>query len=795
MTRRYINRIIRKINNRRICMPRHILIFLLVFFCSTSPLFAQSSGDSVSAVESAKGILSTMVKSIEVEGNKTISISTILSKIKTRVGQEYLQSVISDDLKRLYNTGYFSDVRVDRQNYEGGFKVIIYLDEKPIVEEITFSKTRFLKARVLSKKMKIQEGKFLDNKSLKDDVSMIKELYAKKGLTLAEVEVETFIDESTNKAKLHIVIKEGDKVQIKHIYVDGNKTFSDKKIRRVIKTRAKAFFRSGYMKKEVLSEDIERIKSFYEQNGFIDVVADYSVETLKKGFVNIRIRISEGKQYSVGEITVVGNDVLSQKDILRAMEKTRVGGIFSREKLTVDIASIRTLYFDRGYIFANVDESTSLDQRTGEVGVKINVLEGGLAFINRINIQGNTRTRDIVIRRELRLNPGERFDGGKLRRSRERLSNLGYFEDVGFDIKDTDVYDKKDLVVQVKETKTGSFSFGGGFSTVDQVVGFIEVEQRNFDFTNWPTFTGGGQQLKMRAETGSTRSNLLLSFTEPWIFDHPVSGGFDVFRTERDKERDVGYAYDEEKVGGGVRFGRQFSEYISGGISYKFETVTIENLDADVSADLLVEAGTNSVSVMSFTAARDSTDSRFSPTKGLVVNGGADFAGGFIGGDKDFYRLQARGNYYVPLRFKSVLELRGRAGIVDAYGDSSKVPIFERFFAGGARSIRGYDERTVGPLDSSTNDPVGGEGLFTASIEITVPIIDFVKVAAFFDTGNVWANVEDFGSGDFKFGTGLGLRVKTPIGPVNLDYGYPLNDEPGEEGRSGKFYFSVSRGF
>jgi len=756
---------------------------------------AQPFSDSLPGDEDAKAASATMVKSIEVKGNKTISIATILSKIKTRVGQEYLQTVISDDLKRLYNTGYFSDVRVDHQGHEGGFKVIIYLDEKPIVEEITFSKTRFLKSRTLLKKMKIQEGKFLDNKSLKDDIDTIEELYAQKGLTLAEVEVETAMDEATNKAKLHFIIKEGDKVQIKRIYVDGNESFKNKKILKVVKMRAKTFFRSGHMKEEVLDEDVERINSFYEQNGFIDVVTDYSIEKLKKGFVNIRIRISEGKQYFVGKVTVAGNDVLSKEDVLRVMEETKEKGVFSREKLTVDIAKIRTLYFDRGYIFANVDESTSLDQRTGEVEVKINIREGGLAFINHVNIQGNTRTRDIVIRRELRLNPGDRFDGGKLRRSRERLNNLGYFEDVGFDIEDTDVQDKKDLVVQVKEAKTGSFSFGGGFSTVDQVVGFIEVEQRNFDFANWPTFTGGGQRLKLRAETGSTRSNLLLSFTEPWIFDHPVSGGFDAFRTERAKERDVGYAYDEEKVGGGIHFGKQFSEYLSGGVSYKFERVTIENLDTDVSADLAAEAGTNSVSALGFTATRDSTDSRFSPREGLAISGGVDVAGGFISGDKDFYRLQARGNYYIPLKFKSVLELRTRAGFIDAYGDSSKVPIFERFFAGGARTIRGYDERKVGPLDSSTNDPIGGEGLFTANIEYTIPIIDFVKLAAFFDTGNVWANVEDFGSGDFKSGTGLGLRVKTPIGPVNLDYGYPLSEEPGENGRSGKFYFSVSRGF
>jgi outer membrane protein insertion porin family len=773
-------------------MHRYIFLLTLALLSSASLLSAQTPADPSPVPTEASSMI---VKSIEVQGNKTIGIATILSKIKTRVGQEYLQSVISDDLKRLYNTGYFSDVRVDRQEFEGGFKVIIHLDEKAVVEEITFSKIRYFRPKGLLKKMKTQEGKFLNSKSLKDDIDTIKDLYAKKGLTLVEIDVETEMDDATNKAKLHFIIKEGFKVQVKRIYVDGNKAFKDKKIRKVIKARQKGFFRSGYMKKEVLDEDVERIKSFYEQHGYIDATIDHSVETLQKGFVNIRIKIDEGKQYFVGDVTIDGNDVISKEEILHKMEEIKPGGVFSREKLTVDIANIRTIYFDRGYIFANVDESTSLDQNTGKVGVKIKVQEGGLAYIKRINIEGNTRTRDIVIRRELRLSPGDRFDGGKLRRSRERLNNLGYFEDVGFDIEDTDEFDKKNLNVQVKEAKTGSFSFGGGFSTVDQVVGFIEVEQRNFDFSNWPTFTGAGQQLRLRAETGSTRSNLLLSFTEPWIFDRPISGGFDVYRTQRNKERDTGYAYDEEKVGGGVRFGKQFTELVSGGVSYKVEKVTIENLDSTVSADLAAEAGTNTVSVLGFTSTRDSTDSKFNPTEGLILSGGVDFAGGAIGGDKDFYRLQGRGNYYIPLAFKSVIELSVRGGIVDAYGDSSKVPIFERFFAGGARSIRGYDERKVGPLDTSTGDPVGGEGLLTTSIEYTIPVIEFVKLAAFFDAGNIWEKVEDFGSGNFKSGTGVGMRVKTPIGPVNLDYGYPLNDEPGEEGRKGKFYFSVSRGF
>lgn len=754
-------------------------------------VMAQEKASTVSGDEKVR-----TVKSIEIVGNKTISIATILSKIKTRVGQDYLQGVVSDDLKRLYNTGYFSDIRVDRQLEDDSFKVTIYVEEKPIIEEITFSKTKHVKKKSLTKKLKSKVGKFLDNKVLKDDEKTIKEVYDKKGLTTSEVKAETFVDEVTNKATIHFVVREGQKIRISKINIFGNDSFKDKKIRKVIKTKPKLWIiRSGYLQESVVDEDMERIASFYEQNGYIDAKVEHEIDYLYKGKIEIDIRITEGRRYSVGDVALSGNKIISDKEVLKAMENIKVASVFSREKLSVDVSKIRTLYFDRGYIFAKVAESTSLDTNTGTVGVKIDIEEGGLAYIERVRIEGNTRTKDKVIRRELKMFPGDRFDGEQLRKSKERLNQLGYFEDVSFDIEDTDAKDRKDLVVQVKEAKTGTFSFGGGFSTVDKIVGFVEVEQRNFDAMNWPTFTGGGQHLEVRAETGSSRSNYRLSFTEPWMFGYPVSGGFDLFRSERDREKDTGYAYDEKRTGGILRLGKRFSDIYSGNISYKLEEVEIENFASGVSADLMAEAGDNLVSTLGFGFTRDTRNSFVNPSKGWISSHDLDFAGSWLGGDKDFIRYQVSNSVFFPLKWNSVLEFRLRGGIVDAIADSKKVPIFERFFAGGARSIRGYDERDVGPLDSVTLDPIGGEAMAVGNIEYTIPLIQYIKLAAFFDIGNVWSDVGDFGAGSFKSGTGLGLRVKTPIGPINLDYGYPLDDVPTETDREGKFYFSVSRGF
>lgn len=753
----------------------------------------QSSAQPPMPVDTGK-----TVKSIDIVGNKSIGIAQVLAKIKTRVGQTYQENVVSDDLKRLYNTGHFVDVQIDHEDYQGGYKIIIRLKEKPIIDEVTFSKIRYYNKKFLESKIKTRKDKFLDNKTVKDDVNTIEELYKKKGLTQVKVDVESFLDDTTNKASIHFIIREGFRMKIKRINVYGNTAYQDKKIIKAMKSRPSWLFNSGYLKEDELEEDMVRVHSFYEQNGYIDAKASYKVDPLYKGLVNVDVTVDEGKRYYVGDVAVSGNSVLSEFEIKNQIKKIREGNVFSREKLDEDINNVRDAYFDRGYISSAVEESTSFNSDTGKVDVKLDIKEGVLAYINRIKIQGNTHTRDIVIRRELRMYPGDQFEGAKLRKSKERLRNLGYFEDVGYDIEDTDQANQKDLVVQVKEAKTGSFSFGGGYSTVDKLVGFIELEQKNFDFANWPSFTGGGQDLRLRAEIGSTQKNLNLSFTEPWMFDYPISAGFDAYLTDTQKDNSNGYAYDERRYGGNLRLGKSFNDNFSLGSYYRLEQIKISNMDSNVSAALAAEQGENVVSSVGVSSTNDYRDSPISPTKGFVWTNNADLAGGLLGGDKDFYRLQTGASYFVPFKFDeltTVLEIKAKTGIVKAYGNSNAVPIFERYFAGGSQSIRGYNERKVGPVDANTEDPIGGEALVLGSIEYTVPIIEILKAAVFFDTGNVWSSADDYGSGGIKSGTGIGLRIKTPIGPINLDYGFPLNKEVGEDKKSGKFYFSVSRGF
>jgi len=774
-----------------------LLVVFYLFLLGFQPVVrAQDSGDApaVEAVASETG--GRTVRSIDIQGNKSIGVATILSKIKTRVGQEYRQNVISDDLKRLYNTGYFADVRVDREETPEGVKVIILLEEKPIIDEITFSKLRHISKRVILSKITTQAGKFLDRKTVNEDINTIKEMYQKKGLTQVEVDVESFVDPATNKASLHFIIREGQRVRIKRIRILGNVAYRDAKVIRAMKSRSAWLFNGGYLKEDVLTEDMDRVQSFYEKNGYLDARASYQVDKLRGGLVNVDVSMEEGRRYYVGDIRIDGNAVLSDAEIFGAMNDIKSGKIFSKQRLAADIVNVKSLYFDKGYLFARLEDTTSLNPQTGRVDVAFDVEEGGIAYINKVKIQGNTQTRDIVVRREIRMYPGEQFDGVKLRRSKERLNNLGYFEEVAFDIEDTSDPQQKDLIVDVKEAKTGSFSFGGGYSTIDSFIGFVELEQRNFDFTNWPTFTGGGQRVSMRAEGGSSRSSLLLSFTEPWVFDHPVSAGFDLYHTQYEREEDTGYAYDQKRTGLKLRLGKELNEYLSVGTYYRIENTDISNFEDNVSADLLSEKGKSTVSSTGVSVTKDKRDSTISPTKGWMLNGSVDLAGGPLAGDKDFYRLESSGSYYVPFRYSSVLTMSARLGMVSEYGSTNKVPIFERYFTGGGRSIRGYDERAVGPYDSATKDPIGGEGLFVGSVEYTIPLIDVVKFATFFDTGHVTADFGDVLSEKLYSVYGIGLRIKTPIGPMSLDYGIPLDKEPGETSKkSGKFYFSVSRGF
>jgi outer membrane protein insertion porin family len=766
-------------------------ITLVVMLYLASPSSAQSYS------EDAK-----LVTAIEIEGNRSISSTTILSKMKTRKGLIYSENIINDDLKRLYLLGYFSDIDIQTEDYKEGLKIIISVVERPVIKKINFTGFRrlYLKEEKLRELVKSRSGQYLDYPTLSDDCSKLRKAYIKKGFSESEIEYKIEIEEETNQAMVDFIALEGRRLKIRRIFIEGNEHFRDKRILKLIKTKRAWLFGAGVLKEDVLREDMERIESFYRSQGFTDIKVDYLIkEDPKKPSLYIVIVIQEGKQYFVGSLHFLGNAAISEEEIRDALEFCLPAESYSPEGLNQDKFIIKGLYFDRGYITADIEATALLNPQTGAIDITYHITENEVTFINKIKIRGNIKTKDVVIRRELRFFPGDRFDGAKLRRSKERLANLGFFEEISYDTESTQIDNQRDLIVEVKEAKTGTFSFGGGYSTIDDFIGFIEIEQRNFDWKNFPYFTGDGQDLKLRAELGTMTENFNLSFTEPWLFDYPVSFGFDAYRVSHEREEDVGWGYDEKRSGGDIRLGKEISEYVRGNITYRYEQIEISNIEPtalELQKELDKEKGKNIVSRLELGLAFDTRDNVFDPTSGILLTANSDIAGGAFGGDKDFFKLQMRGSRYFGLWRKSVLEFRTRLGVADSYGDTDDVPIYERFFAGGAYTIRGYEERMVGPLDSVSNDPLGGNSLLIGNIEYTYPLFDFLRLAGFYDVGNIWPKISDIGSSGFKSGVGLGLRIKTPIGPIRLDYGIPLNKQSGEEEKkSGRVHFSMGGGF
>ncbi len=798
-------------------MRRLILIPLVVslLFIATPFIFAEENPQEQAGQSAATSSENTSslknVTAIEVQGNKSISTNVIVSKMKTRIGSPYQETIISDDLKRLYLLGFFSDIKIDTQAYKDGLKVILNVVERPIIDKISFSGINriTMKSEKLKQQLKSKESQYLDYPSLSEDVRTLKKMYEKMGYSQADITYKVELNAETNKAAVNFNVAEGQKVRIKDIIIQGNTSFASSRILKLLKTKRAWFFNAGVLKDEVLKEDMERVKSFYQREGYTDVVVENEVNPDAKQayLLYVTIRIIEGKKYLVGSVIVQGNQDIAEKAILSRLSECVTGKVFSADAMKKDITSIQGLYFDRGYISAQVQESTIVNSDTGRVDITYSIIENQIVYVDKIKVRGNIKTKDVVIRREMRIHPGERFDGEKLRRSKERLTNSGFFEEVSYDTEDTQTPNKKNLVVDVKESKTGAFSFGGGYSTVDQFVGFVEVEQKNFDWKNWPYFTGAGQDLKVRASIGNLSNGFDLSFTEPWMFDYPVSFGFDLYRRTHDRDTDTGYGYDEKVTGGDIRLGKEISEYLRGDIMYRLDEVDLSSPSDPNDTTLTEEMGSNLISSISPGLTYDSRDNIFDTRKGNYLTARFDFAGGPLGGDKNFTKFEGRASHYFPMPRGAVLEVRGRLGLAQPYGSTDNIPIYERFFAGGAYTIRGYEERKVGPVSSgSDHDPIGGASMAIGNIEYTYPLFSFLKVAAFFDAGNVWEKIGDMfsnkdangvnDSGGIKSSVGLGLRIKTPIGPIMLDYGIPFDKEPGEsDKKSGQFHFSASHGF
>lgn len=738
-----------------------------------------------------------IVRSIDVQfaGAARISKEKILANMRTRVGRPYSEPVVEEDIRNLYATGNVSNVRIFGEPQQNGVKVIVVIAAKAQISEVVLNGPDQVKASRIRKEISAKPGDQLSEASLEQDRQKIIKYYADKGYGDVNVTYDTSVNDRTGTARVTFTVTEGGKTIIRDVNVQGNSQVKTGDIKKVIKTRPKSvlnpmtyFSKANRLNNDQLEADAAAVRELYQNRGFADVqVGAPRVERTRGGEVDVTFSVNEGTQYHIGRVTYSGAQVLTGEELSKNA-KVRSGEIYSPASIRADVKNIQDQYGSRGYVDFNAGAQTRR-AGAGTMDVAFTIDEGVQSYVEKINISGNTRTKDKVIRREIALTPGEVYNTVRVDASKARLNNLNYFSKVDMYPSDTLVPGRKDLNVLVEEKRTGSFNFGAGFSSIDSLLGFVEITQGNFDMLKWPTFTGGGQKFRIRAQYGTRRKDFIIALTEPYFMDRELSLGGELFYREASF---VSSVYDEKRVGGAITARKRLGTFTSGRLGYRLENITIENLDEDVSDEIRNEEGTRLKSEISAGVLYDTRDSVFLTRKGERIDFSAFIAGGFLGGDTDIYGWDLEASKYFLLPWDTILTLNGEVASVSTWADGDRVPIFDRLYLGGANNLRGFRYRDVGPKDED-GEPIGGNSLWRMTVEYTFPIVDKVRGAVFYDVGAVGKGSYDFG-GDVNSDVGIGVRLDLPIGPVRIDYGIPIQTDQWNDS-GGKFQFNIGYQF
>ncbi len=753
--------------------------------------------------------MGAIVREIEVRfaGEKTTNESVIMANLRTKVGEPFTQTQSDDDVRSLYATDLFSNVRIFQEPADDGVKVVVLVQGKSKLKDIVFEGNAHYSSDRLKKELKYSEGEksvkltpgeVLSERQVAEAANSLVEFYQKSGYYDVKVSFEITPDELTGHSIAKFVIVEGPRVTIDKVFFEGSKAFDQKTLRRKVETRNHNWIswltKKGFLKKTVLEEDKQRIIDFYRSEGYIDAdVKDVKLDYPARDAVVVTFFVFEGNQYKVGKLTLDGNQLFTTAEIEKKL-KMKSGSLFTPGGLQDDIKEIRDTYGLRGYIDVSVKPTRIPNVQTGTMDVALDIREGDMAYVDLIEIRGNEKTKDKVIRRELAVAPGEVYNTVKVDASKQRLENLGYFSHVTMTPEDTDVPNRKNLVVAVEEQRTGSISFGAGFSSVDSILGFVEVTQGNFDIAKPPYFTGAGQKARLRAQFGSRRQDYIASFTEPWFLNQRLAVGFDIFYNDASY---LSAIYNQRQYGFDLRAGKSLGEFNKAELMYKLEEIELYDFSSGASPIILAEKGSRLKSSVNGSLTRDTRDSFTLPSKGYKAELWGEVAGGpALGGETDIYKVGFNGQLYftMPWWEKNILSFNGSTSVVEQWDKGTRVPIFDRFFLGGPSSVRGFRFRDVGPKDPSGGEPVGGKTMAYLQSEYSIPVIDRVRFASFVDVGQVWERAFDWGDTRPSVGAGIGLRLNLPIGPINLDYGWPLQHDS-FTGDNGQFSFNVGTKF
>jgi outer membrane protein insertion porin family len=719
------------------------------------------------------------VRDIAIEGNRRIQSPAILNRVTTKIGDPLAPAALRDDVRSIFGLGFFDDVQVRTEEFEGGVRVIFVVVERPLLREVSFEGNAELKTEELREKAAIRVGVLYNPVEVQKAEEAIRQKYEDEGFFGVQVTPRT---ERSPEGDLRVVIRieEGPKLHIDRIVIEGNSALKAGQIKDAMQTRERLYwiFPFSTVQRKVFDDDVDRILQLYADHGYIQARVESTeiVPDLVRRKVTLRVRVVEGPQFRTGTITITGNEILSTDEI-RKLVKLEEGGVYNRGALRTAVRAIADRYSELGHARAEVEPRTVNDLANLRVDITIPIVEGGPVYVERINISGNTKSSEKVLRRELRVAEGELFTFQKLVRSRQRLFNLGYFDEVNVATEPGATPEKIVVNIEVKERSTGIFSIGAGYSSLDSIFATLDVSQRNL--------FGRGQEAFLRFRIGAKSRLGLVGFTEPYLFDIPLRAGFDIYDREREYDD-----FTEERLGGDIRASYPLTEFLTLSGLYRLENVDITSVADDASETLKKEEGKKLNSVVEFTLARDTRDNIFEPTRGSRNSVEFVFAG--LGGDTQFYKMTAESAWFVPLPvFNLVWAVRGLFGVAEGWG-GQEVPIFERFFLGGATTLRGQRTRSVSPKDAA-GERIGGDKELLFSTELLIPIFPRFRAALFFDAGNAYGFGTDFDPTDLRLGAGVGIRFFSPLGPLRLDLGYNLDRQPGE--KSYQVHFSVGSPF
>jgi outer membrane protein insertion porin family len=768
---------------------------------------------------------------IKFVGPPAVSEQLIRANIRVKVGDAYptplpLRTAEDDDVRNLYATGFFHNIHVGEENTPEGMVITYVVQGKPRVTEIRFHGNVKYSDSKLRKKISSKAAEPLDERKLFTDSQDIEKMYQKSGYPHTTVKAVPAIDEGLGVGTVTFEIKESFKVKIVLVEFVGATAFPQSKLRKQVKTRKHWMFSwitgHGFLKDEDFEEDKEKLVDYYRDHGYLDFeIKDVQFVNPTPKTMVVKFIVYEGTQYKVGSIKFTGNKLFSTPEIIAGMRKLHglkhtkgkigangfemdIGDPFTPKGLAKDTEMVEDFYGGRGYIDVtsssrNLTVVRIANTETGTMDLEFRIDEGQKSYIERIDIRGNTKTKDKVIRRELAVSPGELFDMVRVKVSKQRLEGLQYFEKVDTRPEPTDAPNRKNLVIGVDEKKTGNLTLGAGFSSVDSVVGYVELTQGNFDLFNLPTFTGGGQKFRLRVQIGTERQDYTASFIEPWFLGRKLALGVDLYYRELDYQS-LNDLYYEYRAGAKVGLTRALgSDKLIGNISYTLEEARIkltDNASSNAVPVTITDAAAEGWSLLSRAKASLAYDTRgggLLPNKGQRTELSGEVVGGPLGGDKSFYKIELHTGWYFPGFFKGhVLEIVGSAGVAHAFNGDSDVPFYERYYLGGLYSMRGFKYRSVSPREagSLSDEPIGGDTYWFTSAEYSIPIIERLRIAFFYDMGDVQLKPGHFDFSSYDSNYGVGLRLNLPIGPLRLDYGIPIKTDQ-YNGSSGRFQFGV----